>query len=57
MGVLEIAKGMGTTLGKLFQKPLTVSYPESPIRLQPRFLGQDMPTTKTRLQTNWAFRI
>ena len=28
MGVLEIAKGMGVTLGKLFQKPVTVSYPE-----------------------------
>jgi NADH-quinone oxidoreductase subunit I len=44
MGVLEIAKGMGTTLGKLFQKPLTVSYPESPIRLQPRFRGRHILT-------------
>jgi NADH-quinone oxidoreductase subunit I len=44
MGVLEIAKGMGTTLGKLFQKPLTVSYPETPIRLQPRFRGRHILT-------------
>lgn len=44
MGVLEIAKGMGTTLGKLFQKPLTVSYPEAPVRLQPRFRGRHILT-------------
>ena len=44
MGVLEIAKGMGVTLGKLFQKPLTVSYPEQPVRLQPRFRGRHILT-------------
>jgi NADH-quinone oxidoreductase subunit I len=44
MGVLEIAKGMGVTLGKLFTKPLTVSYPEQPVRLQPRFRGRHILT-------------
>jgi NADH-quinone oxidoreductase subunit I len=44
MGVLEIAKGMGVTLGKLFIKPLTVSYPEQPVRLQPRFRGRHILT-------------
>jgi NADH-quinone oxidoreductase subunit I len=44
MGVLEIAKGMGVTLGKLFSKPVTVSYPEQPARLQPRFRGRHILT-------------
>jgi NADH-quinone oxidoreductase subunit I len=44
MGVLEIAKGMGVTLGKLFTKPVTVSYPEQPARLQPRFRGRHILT-------------
>ena len=44
MGVLEIAKGMGITLGKLFSKPVTVSYPEQPVRLQPRFRGRHILT-------------
>jgi NADH-quinone oxidoreductase subunit I len=44
MGVLEIAKGMGVTLGKLFSRPVTVSYPEQPVRLQPRFRGRHILT-------------
>ncbi len=44
MGVLEIAKGMGVTLGKLFQKPVTVSYPEQRATLQPRFRGRHVLT-------------
>lgn len=44
MGVLDIAKGMGVTLGKLFQKPLTVSYPEERATLQPRFRGRHVLT-------------
>jgi NADH-quinone oxidoreductase subunit I len=44
MGVLEIAKGMGVTLGKLFSKPVTVSYPEQPARLQPRYRGRHILT-------------
>jgi len=40
MGVLEIAKGMGVTLGKLFQKPVTVSYPEQKVQIKPRFRGR-----------------
>jgi NADH-quinone oxidoreductase subunit I len=35
---------MGVTLGKLFSKPVTVSYPESPARLQPRFRGRHILT-------------
>ena len=44
MGVLDIAKGMGVTLGKLFQKPVTVSYPEERATLQPRFRGRHVLT-------------
>jgi NADH-quinone oxidoreductase subunit I len=44
MGVLEIAKGMGMTLGKLFTRPVTVSYPEKPVLLQPRFRGRHILT-------------
>jgi NADH-quinone oxidoreductase subunit I len=44
MGVLEIAKGMGVTLGKFFTRPVTVSYPEQPVRLQPRFRGRHILT-------------
>ena len=44
MSVLDIAKGMGVTLGKLFQKPVTVSYPEERATLQPRFRGRHVLT-------------
>jgi NADH-quinone oxidoreductase subunit I len=44
MGVLEIAKGMGITLGKLFTRPVTVSYPEQPAHLQSRFRGRHILT-------------
>ncbi len=44
MGVLDLAKGMGVTLGKLFSKPLTVSYPESRVQLKPRFRGRHVLT-------------
>lgn len=40
MGILEIAKGMGITLSKMFSKPVTVSYPEQRVTLQPRFRGR-----------------
>ncbi|MFN8509676.1 MAG: NADH-quinone oxidoreductase subunit NuoI [Deinococcaceae bacterium] len=44
MSVLEIAKGMGITLSKLFSKPVTVSYPEQPVQLKPRFRGRHVLT-------------
>ena len=44
MSVLDIAKGMGVTLGKLFQKPVTVSYPEERATIQPRFRGRHLLT-------------
>ena len=44
MGVLEIGKGMGVTLSKLFQKPVTVSYPEQRATIQPRFRGRHVLT-------------
>ncbi len=44
MSVLEIARGMGVTLGKLFTRPVTVSYPEKPVQLQPRFRGRHILT-------------
>lgn len=44
MSVLEIAKGMGVTLSKLFQKPVTVSYPEQRVQLKPRFRGRHILT-------------
>lgn len=44
MGVLEIAKAMDLTMKKLFQKPLTVSYPEERITIQPRFRGRHVLT-------------
>lgn len=40
MSVLEIAKGMGVTLGHLFKKPVTVSYPEQAVDIKPRFRGR-----------------
>ncbi len=40
MSVLDIAKGMGVTLGHLFKKPVTVSYPEERVTIQPRFRGR-----------------
>ena len=47
MSVLEIAKGMGITLSKLFQKPVTISYPEQPAQLKPRFRGRHVLTRHT----------
>lgn len=40
MGVLDIAKGMGVTLGHLFKKPVTVSYPEQKAEVKARFRGR-----------------
>ena len=40
MSVLEIAKGMGVTLGHLFKRPYTVSYPDEKIDIKPRFRGR-----------------
>ena len=40
MSVLDIAKGMGVTLGHLFKKPVTVQYPEQPASVKPRFRGR-----------------
>ncbi len=40
MGVLDIAKGMGVTLGYLFKKPVTVSYPEQKVDVKARFRGR-----------------
>jgi NADH-quinone oxidoreductase subunit I len=36
-GIGSIAQGFGVTLSALFQKPLTVQYPEQPIAVYPRF--------------------
>jgi NADH-quinone oxidoreductase subunit I len=36
-GISAIAQGFGVTLSALFQKPLTVQYPEEPIAVYPRF--------------------
>jgi NADH-quinone oxidoreductase subunit I len=36
-GIGAIAQGFGVTLSALFQKPLTVQYPEEPIAVYPRF--------------------
>ena len=44
MGVLELAKGMGVTLGKMFTKPVTVSYPEQRASIKPRFRGRHILT-------------
>ena len=40
MSLLDIAKGMGVTLGHLFKKPYTVNYPEEKIDIKPRFRGR-----------------
>ncbi|HEX7021401.1 MAG TPA: NADH-quinone oxidoreductase subunit NuoI [Trueperaceae bacterium] len=40
MSVLDIAKGMGVTLGHLFKKPVTVRYPEERVSVMPRFRGR-----------------
>lgn len=40
MSVLDIAKGMGVTLGHLFKRPYTVNYPEEKIDIKPRFRGR-----------------
>lgn len=39
-GTVEIAKAMGTTLKYLFQKPVTVEFPEQPASVYPRFRGR-----------------
>ena len=36
-GISAIAQGFGVTLSALFQKPLTVQYPEEPVAVYPRF--------------------
>ena len=36
-GIGAIVQGMGVTLNALFQKPLTVQYPEEPSAVYPRF--------------------
>ena len=40
MSVVDIAKGMGVTLGHLFKKPATVQYPEERVNIKPRFRGR-----------------
>jgi NADH-quinone oxidoreductase subunit I len=35
--MIEIARGMLTTLGYLFVRPVTVQYPEQPIAVYPRY--------------------
>ena len=40
MSLFSIAKGMGVTLSHLFKKPVTVSYPEEPADVKPRFRGR-----------------
>jgi len=40
MSVLDIAKGMGVTLGHLFKKPVTVNYPDEKVDIKPRFRGR-----------------
>ena len=40
MSVLDIAKGMGVTLSHLFKRPVTVQYPEQPVKLQARYRGR-----------------
>lgn len=44
MTVLNIAKGMGLTMKKLFEKPITVFYPEERARIYPRFRGRHVLT-------------
>jgi NADH-quinone oxidoreductase subunit I len=39
-----LAKGLGITLGNFFKKPITVSYPEQPVALKPRFHGRHILT-------------
>ncbi|MDT3681377.1 MAG: NADH-quinone oxidoreductase subunit NuoI [Truepera sp.] len=40
MSVIDIAKGMGLTLGYLFKRPVTVQYPRDKIVMQARFRGR-----------------
>lgn len=40
MSVIDLAKGMGVTLGHLFKRPYTVSYPEQRVDIKPRFRGR-----------------
>ena len=40
MSVLDIARGMGVTLGHVFKKPVTVQYPEEKVDIQARFRGR-----------------
>lgn len=36
-GMVEIPRAMGVTLHYLFTKPITVQFPEEPVRVYPRF--------------------
>ncbi|MBX3710843.1 MAG: NADH-quinone oxidoreductase subunit NuoI [Lysobacter sp.] len=40
MSVIDIAKGMGLTLGYMFKRPVTVQYPRDKVTIQPRFRGR-----------------
>lgn len=40
MSIIDLAKGMGVTLGHLFKRPYTVSYPEERVDIKPRFRGR-----------------
>jgi len=40
VSVLDIAKGMGVTLGHLFKRPVTIRYPEQLVDVKPRFRGR-----------------
>ncbi len=37
---VEVGKAMGVTLKTLFEKPVTVQYPDEPVSLYPRFRGR-----------------
>ena len=36
-GIVEVPRAMGVTLRYLFTKPITVQFPEEPVRVYPRF--------------------
>ena len=44
MSVMALAQSLGITLKALFSKPVTVSYPETPVALKPRFHGRHVLT-------------
>lgn len=44
MSVMALAQSLGITLKALFSKPVTVSYPEAPVALKPRFHGRHVLT-------------